>query len=220
VHNIIATSLEAAGLLKSGKKEAGRSPGAVPFGIDVPGIIATALQAAGVLDSSGQGGRAAADNGRGGLVGSGWEGDGWEFLHDDPRAFRGGPILHCRAVSGDAQGTGRRAWSVSRQMSLGPRPELSYVRRISLSAAVNPYTSASFRVLVEDAVVDEVSAIGMEYAETEWTRRAGIDLSRFADRTVTVTLEATAASNVPSAVVAEVWLDEIAVDNATEVEQV
>ena len=68
--------------------------------------------------------------------------------------------------------------------------------------------------------VDEVSAIGMDYAETEWTRQAGIDLGQFADRTVTLTLEVAATSNVSSEVFAKVWLDEITVGNAKEVEQV
>jgi hypothetical protein len=60
----------------------------------------------------------------------------------------------------------------------------------------------------------------MDYSETEWTRRAGIDLGQFADRTVTLTLEVAAAANVQSEVFAKVWLDEITVANAAEVEQV
>jgi poly(hydroxyalkanoate) depolymerase family esterase len=221
VHNIIATSLEAAGLLKGGaaKSLRSRASGAAPFGIDVPGIIATALEAAGVLNLS-RGGSAAAGDGRGGLAGSGWEGEGWELLLNDPRAFRGGPMLHGHAASGHAGGVGRKVQSVARKMSLGPRPELSYVRRISLSAAANPYTSASFRILVDGVPVDEVSAVGMDYAETEWTRRAGIDLGQFADRNVTLTLEVAATSNVRSEVCAQVWLDEVTVENAAEVEQV
>ena len=218
VHNIIATSLEAAGLLKGGSARA-RASGAAPLGIDVPGIIATALEAAGVLNPSRER-SPAAGVGRGGLAGSGWDGEGWELLLNDPGAFRGGPMLHGQATSGDAGGVGRKARSALRQMSLGPRPELSYVRKVSLSAAANPYTSASFRILVDGVPVDEVSAVGMEYAETEWTRRAGIDLGQFADRTVTLTLEVAAAANVQSEVFAKVWLDEITVANAAEVEQV
>ncbi len=185
----------------------------------MPGIIATALEAAGVLNPSRER-SPAAGAGRGGLAGSGWDGEGWELLLNDPGAFRGGPMLHGQATSGDAGGVGRKARSASRKMSLGPRPELSYVRKVSLSAAANPYTSASFRILVDGVPVDEVSAVGMEYAETEWTRRAGIDLGQFADRTVTLTLEVAAAANVQSEVFAKVWLDEITVANAAEVEQV
>lgn len=217
VHNIIATSLEAAGLLKSGTKESARARGAAPFGIDVPGIIATALEAAGVLDRS-RGSVPGAGGSGGGLAGSGWEGDGWAQLQDDRQSFRGGPMLHGQVVSGDAGGIGRRVRTASRRMALGSRPELSYVRRISLSAAANPYTSASFRVLIDGVPVDEVSAVGMDYAETEWTRRAGIDLGQFAGRTVTLTLEVAAAASVQSEVYAKVWLDEITVGNATAAE--
>lgn len=219
VHDIIATSLEAAGLLKGGERESGRARGAAPFGVDVPGIITTALEAAGVLDLS-RGSAPGAAGSRGGLGGSGWEGGGWELLHDDPHAFRGGPMLHGEVTSGDAGGVGRKVRAASRRMTLGPRPELSYVRKIDLRAAANPYTSASFRILVDGVPVDEVSAVGMDYAEAEWTRRAGIDLEQFADRTVTVTLEVAAASNVQSEVSAKVWLDEIAVGTATEMEPV
>jgi feruloyl esterase len=217
VHGIIATSLEAAGLLKggSGQGASSRSQSGAPFGIDVPGIIATALEAAGVLNASRAGPPPA-----GGLAGSGWEGEGWELVLNDPRAFRGGPMLHGQAVSGDANGVGRKVRSVSRRMSFGPRPELSYVRRMSLRAAANPYTSASFRILVDGVPVDEVSATGMDYAETEWTRRAGIDLAQFADRAVILTLEAAATSNVRSEVGAEVWIDEVTVGTATEMEPV
>ena len=223
VHGIIATSLEAAGLLKVGSAQgkASRAQGTMPLGIDVPGIIATALEAAGVLNASREASTVAGGgDGRSGLAGSGWDGEGWEFVLNDPQAFRGGPMLFGQATSGDAGGVGRKVRSVSRRMSFGPRPELSYVRRIALSAAANPYTSATFRVLVDGVPVDEVSAIGMDYAETEWTRRAGIDLGQFADRTVTLTLEVAATSNVHSEVLAKVWVDEVTVGTAKEVEQV
>ena len=223
VHGIIATSLEAAGLLKGGTSQ-GRSPRAqsgMPFGIDVPGIIATALEAAGALAASRDGAPNAPSAGTNGLARSGWDGAGWELLVNDPRAYRGGPMLYGQVSSGDSEGVGRRVRSVSRQMSLGPRPELSYVRRLNLSAAANPYTSASFRVLVDGVPVDEVSALGMDYAETEWTRRACcIDLAQFADRTVTLTLEVTANANVRSDVFAKAWVDEITVRTAVEVEEV
>jgi hypothetical protein len=215
VHKIIATSLEAAGLLKGGSRNASRTAGTAPFGVDVPGIVATALEAAGVLDGSR---KAGTGDGEGSLAGSGWEGAGWEFMHDQTRAFRGGPMLHARVLSGDAASVGRQVRSASRRMTLGASPELSYVRRIDLAANANPYAAASFRVLVDGVPVDEASALGMNYAETEWTRRAGIDLRQFAGRTVTVTLEVAATANARSEVCAEVWLDEITVENAAAVE--
>jgi feruloyl esterase len=223
VHGIIATSLEAAGLLKKGASDelkASRAQGGgAPLGIDVPGIIATALEAAGALNSS-RAGPLGAGIGKRDLASFGWEGKGWDLLVNDPRAFRGGPMLYGHASSGIEDGLGRKVQSVSRQMSLGARPELSYVRRISLGASANQFTSASFRVLVDGVPVDEVSSIGMDYAETEWTRRAGIDLGQFANRTVTLSLEVVATSNVRSEVFAKAWIDELTVGTAREVEEV
>jgi hypothetical protein len=130
VHGIISASLEAAGLLKAGRSR--RTDSTAPLGIDVPGIISTALEAAGVLKGVAS---ARVRRGReGSLKAAGWEGSGWELLLDDPRAFRGGSMLHGHASSGDRGALGARAQSISRQVKLGPQPELSYVRRLDLSA--------------------------------------------------------------------------------------
>jgi hypothetical protein len=94
---------------------------------------------------------------------------------------------------------------------LGQRPQLSYVRRLNLSAAVNDYTQARFSVLVDGLTVDEVSAVGMEHTEAEWMQRSGIDLAPFANRTVTLTLEVAANSNVCNEVVAKAWVDRVKV---------
>jgi len=147
---------------------------------------------------------------------SGWQGAGWELLLDDPRAFRGGSMLHGQVSSGEGGAVGPRAQSTSRRIKLGARPELSYVRRLDLSAAVNDYTSASFRVLIDGVVVDEVTAIGMAHQESEWLRPPAIDLSRFADRTVTLTLEVAAYSNLYSTVYAKAWVDQISIHNAVD----
>jgi len=53
----------------------------------------------------------------------------------------------------------------------------------------------------------------MDYAEAEWTPRTGIDLSRFAGRTVTVTLEVTANSNICLEVFAKSWIAGLAVED-------
>ncbi|HND55986.1 MAG TPA: hypothetical protein PLV92_26400, partial [Pirellulaceae bacterium] len=213
VHGIISASLEAAGLLKPGDRSR-RSGSSVPLGIDVPGIISTALEAAGVL--KGIADRAAGTSATATWKTGGWDGSGWELLVGDARAFRGGSILYGCASSGDEGAIGPRAHSISRRFSLGARPELSYVRRLDLSAAVNDHTSASFRVLVDGVVVDEVTAIGMVHRETEWLRQSAIDLRRFADRTVTLTLEVAACSNLYSPVYAKAWIDEITLHNAVE----
>ncbi len=139
------------------------------------------------------------------------------MLHADPRAFRGGSMLYGCVSSGEGGTVGARTQAISRRLTLGERPELSYVRRLDLSAAVNDYTSASFRVLVDGVVVDEVTAIGMLHQETEWLRRPAIDLARFADRTVVLTLEVAACANVYSAVHARAWVDEITIHSAVDV---
>ncbi|WP_300337819.1 PHB depolymerase family esterase [Accumulibacter sp.] len=211
VHGIISASLQAAGLLKAGN----RPRSTAPLGIDVPGIISTALEAAGVLKGLGQRPASAARDGT--LHNAGWEGAGWDLLHDDPRAFRGGSMLYGHASSGDSGAVGARAQSISRRIALGPRPGLSYVRRLDLSAAVNDYTSASFRVLVDGIVVDEVTAIGMVHQENEWLRQSAVDLARFANRTVTLTLEVAAYSNIYSTVYAKAWVDQVTVSNAVDV---
>ncbi|HQC81003.1 MAG TPA: PHB depolymerase family esterase [Accumulibacter sp.] len=212
VHGIISASLEAAGLLKSGST-ARRSGGNAPMGIDVPGIISTALEAAGVLKDVS---RQAAGNAEMVLQTAGWEGNGWEVLRDDPRAFQGGPMLHGSVVSGDGGAIGARVGAISRQIRLGARPELSYVRRLDLRASANDYTSASFRVFIDGVIVDEVTAIGMAHQENEWLRQASIDLSRFANRTVTLTLEVAAYANTYNTVVAKAWVDQIAIQNAVD----
>ncbi|MCM8612792.1 PHB depolymerase family esterase [Accumulibacter sp.] len=214
VHGIISASLEAAGLLKSGTT-AGRAGSGAPLGIDVPGIISTALEAAGALKSVSQR-AAAATTPAARLQAAGWEGDGWDLLRDDPRAFRGGSTLHGHASSGERGALGPHAHSISRRIELGPRPELSYLRRLDLSAAVNDYTSASFRILIDGIVVDEVTAIGMLHQESEWLRQSGIDLARFANRTVTLTLEVAAYSNTYSTVHASAWVEQVVIEDAVD----
>ncbi|QKS29430.1 MAG: PHB depolymerase family esterase [Candidatus Accumulibacter similis] len=214
VHGIISASLEAAGLLKSGAT-ASRPTSGAPLGIDVPGIISTALEAAGALKAVSQR-SAAASTPAARLQAAGWEGSGWEMLLDDPRALGGGSMLYGHASSGERGALGPHAHSISRRIELGPRPELSYLRRLDLSAAVNDYTSASFRILIDGIVVDEVTAIGMLHQESEWLRQSGIDLARFANRTVTLTLEVAAYSNIYSSVHASVWVDQVLIENAVD----
>jgi hypothetical protein len=112
---------------------------------------------------------------------------------------------------------GKKVRSTSRKVSLGRCPELSYVRRLNLNAAVNDYTSASFCVLVDGTPVDEASAVGMEHVEEEWLQRSDIDLGRFADQTVTLTFEVTASSNVCSEVSAQAWVDRIRIKSVSPV---
>jgi hypothetical protein len=215
VHGIVRKSLEAAGLIKEGAQsgEGARRLGGMPFGLDIPGIIGTSLEAAGVFRES----VADTDTRRSGkeTADSGWEGEGWQLLANDPGTFRDGPMLFGQVSSGQECDVGKKVRSTSRKVSLGPRPELSYVRRLNLNAAVNDYTSASFSVLVDGTPVDEASAVGMEHVEAEWLQRSDIDLSRYADRTVTLTFEVTANANVCSEVSAKAWIDRIRIKSVS-----
>ena len=214
VHGIVRKSLEAAGLVKGAAADNGsRGGGGMPFGIDVPGIIGTSLEAAGVLKGSAA--NSDSDPSEKETADPAWEGEGWELLANDPGAFRDGPMLFGKVSSGRECEVGKQVRSMSRKVSLGPLPELSYVRRLNLNAAVNDYTSASFSVLVDGTPVDEASAVGMEHVEAEWLQRSDIDLSSYADRTVTLTFEVAANSNVCSEVSAQAWVDRIRIKSVS-----
>jgi poly(hydroxyalkanoate) depolymerase family esterase len=148
----------------------------------------------------------------GALTGSGWEADGWELVADNASAA--GPLLFGYASSGVGGDVGNKIRSVWRRMPLGQNPMLSYVRKLDLSASANILTSASFTVSVDGVPVDEVSAVGMDYAEAEWTERADVDLAPFAGRTVTLSFEVAANSNVCMEVFARAWLRGVTVRNA------
>jgi poly(hydroxyalkanoate) depolymerase family esterase len=217
LREIIATSLKAAGLLK-GIGEASSAPGGGSSqgteegrigGIDIASILAKSFEAAGLLNA-----RRDVPSVAGGLAGSGWEGDGWQLTTGTGEGCGDGPVLFGYASSGTGGAFGKTVRLVSRPFSLGPRPKLSYVRRLNLNAAVNILTTANFRVLVEGVLVDEVSAVGMDYEEASWTERVDIDLARFAGRTVTLTFEVAANSNVFIEVFAKAWVGGITVQEA------
>ena len=215
VHGIVRKSLAAAGLVTDRARDAAgaRRGSSMPFGIDVPGIIETSLEAAGVL--GGQAPNSDAEAPAKGTENARWEGEGWSLLADDPGAFRDGPLLFGEVSSGQECDVGKKVRSMSRRVALGPRPELSYVRRLRLNAAVNDFTSASFCVLVDGIPVDEASAVGMEHVESEWLQRSDIDLAQFADKTVTLTFEVAANSNVCSEVSAKAWVDRIRIKSVS-----
>ncbi len=178
-------------------------------GIDIASILAKSFEAAGLVNA-----RRDVPSEVGGLAGSGWEGDGWQLTTDIREGRGDGLVLFGYASSGTGGTFRKTVRLVSRQFSLGPRPKLSYARRLNLSAAVNILTTAKFRVLVEGAPVDEVSAVGMDYEEASWTERADIDLTQFAGRTVTLTFEVAANSNVFIEVFAKAWVGGITVQDA------
>ncbi|MBK8909442.1 MAG: PHB depolymerase family esterase [Rhodospirillales bacterium] len=221
VQDIIAKSFEAAGLLKGERGVRRGRPSGAPLGIDIPGILATSFEAAGLLkgarSSAESQTRVAADAAAQppqGPSGSGWEGRGWEALAGEGGPAGGGPLLFGHAVSGAGSEVGNRVRTVSCRMTLGDSPRLSYARRLDLNAAVNMFTKAAFTVLVDGIVVDEASAVGLDYAEPEWIEQAEVDLARFAGRTATVSFEVSARSNVYAEVSAKAWLRDIKVIDA------
>ncbi|MBK8176537.1 MAG: PHB depolymerase family esterase [Rhodospirillales bacterium] len=221
VQGLIEKSLETAerfaalGEKRSG--QAGSGPGARPSGrgtiggIDVQSILTKSFEAAGLLHPRGDGpsrpGRTVD------IAGSGWEGDGWQLLDDADRGPGGGRVLFGYASSGVNCDIGNKVMVASRTLTLGGSPQLSYQRKLSLDAAINILTTASFSVLVDGIPVDEVSVRGMEFSEDEWTLRGGIDLARFAGRNVTLTVELAANSNVCIEVAAKAWITGITIED-------
>nr|VFJ95151.1 MAG: esterase, PHB depolymerase family [Candidatus Kentron sp. LFY] len=215
VQGIISKSLGmAGGILKDAGLGAGgpastgsKSGSGDVFGIDVQGIVDKSLEMAGALAEAHKTSQTD-EEGK-----SRWQGEGWELIPHSSRASSSAlsdePLLFGYASSGNDCDMGSKVRSISRQVLLGPHPSLSYIRRLHLNAAVNEYTKARFSVLVDGLPVDEVSATGMKHAETEWTQRSNIDLAPFADRTVTLTFEVSAHSNVCNEVSAKAWVDRV-----------
>lgn len=202
IPGIIGTSLEAAGLLKGGRNLA-QNRGATIGGVDIGAILNKSFEAAGLLRPEGEARPAAAP---GGLAAAGWEGDERWQMRDG--------ALHGTVSSGAGCDTGEKLACATQRLVLGETPVLSYRRKLNLKASTNMLTTASFTVLIDGTPVDEVVATGMDYAEAEWTERAAIDLSRFAGRTATLTVELSATSNVCLEVVAEAWVQDLKVSGA------
>jgi feruloyl esterase len=225
VQAILAKSFELAGLAtRLGMSSANAASGGESGrGVDIQAILAKSFELAGLAKGLGEAGgtrdRAGPQENdhrdSGGQAESGWQGEGWQLLAEGLAAGEGeGPVLFGQVSSGIHGDRGNKVRTVSRRMFLGQRPSLSYRRRLDLGAAVNMYTSAAFTVLVDGVVVDEVSTMGMDYAESTWTDRSGIDLAEFADRTVTLSFQVAANANVPANVTAKAWIAGIAVEDA------
>jgi hypothetical protein len=204
-----------------------RSGSETAGGVDIQAILAKSFELAGLAKNLGETAAGGSeppsgneDPNAGGKGETGWEGEGWQLLAEGNGSSAGdavsgdGRALYGEVSSGIGGNGGAKVRSVSRRMFLGQKPSLSYRRRLDLGAAVNMYTSATFAVLVDGVVVDEVSSTGMDYAENVWTERSGIDLAEFADRTVTLTFQVAANSNVCAEVSAKAWIAGIAVEDA------
>ena len=118
-----------------------------------------------------------------------------------------------RASSGIGCAAGLNTQSLTlSNLDLDDNPQITYWRKLNLSASVNFATSASFKVIVDGVTVDEQSVTYANYSESDWTEKT-IDLPSFANQTVDLTFQVQANSNVCLEVSAEAFIDDIALGN-------
>ncbi len=145
---------------------------------------------------------------------TGWTAGGYETSADNHTvAPAGSSSALGYASSGISCATGVRTETLSRSVTLGSNPKLTYWRKLDLMALVNISTTASFKAKVNTTVVDQQVVTYANYAETAWTQRASLDLAAFANQTVTLAFEVSANSNVCIEVWAKAWLDDITISN-------
>ncbi|MFL5348626.1 MAG: PHB depolymerase family esterase [Hyalangium sp.] len=103
-------------------------------------------------------------------------------------------------------------------LALTANPRLTYWRKLDLYGA-NISASAAFKVIVNDGtdhVVDSATKSGLgPLAEATWTQRANIDLSAYANKTVTLKFVATATDTGSNTSRAKAWVDSITVGPAS-----
>jgi poly(hydroxyalkanoate) depolymerase family esterase len=138
----------------------------------------------------------------------GWQANGWQANADNHSPTPGSRSVGGRAASGNGCDLGAKTAVLSTEVDLGEAPQLRYVRKLDLRALVNLFTSASFRVLVDDTVVDEERVVFANYRESDWTERR-VDLSAFANRSMTLSFQLVANSNICWEVSAEAVVDDI-----------
>jgi len=218
VGGIIDNAFELAGIAAGSGRASG--PGTIA-GVDLKGILTKSFETAGLAAGVGSGAGAEPEPETKpdptvpmSDLGGGWRGEAGWALDSGTAAPDGGPVVHGRASSGVDCDTGLHTSTASTALVLGERPALRYARKLNLTAAANMMTKARFRVLVDGIVVDEVIATGIDHAEDGWTERTGIDLARFAERTVTVTVEVGADSNVCRESAAEAWVAGVTAEDA------
>jgi poly(hydroxyalkanoate) depolymerase family esterase len=145
----------------------------------------------------------------------GWTVNGWESNADNVTAASpGGRSAFGYASSGVGCAGGLRTKTLSRSVSLGANPQLGYFRKLDLRAAINIFTRASFRVLVNGTAVDEKTVTNANAVESSWTPRSNISLAAFANQTVTLTFEISANSNVCLEVFAKALIDDVTIGDA------
>nr|WP_244238322.1 PHB depolymerase family esterase [Corallococcus terminator] len=143
---------------------------------------------------------------------AGWSLTGWALDASDQTGSTASKSILGAATA--AFNTVTRTASIS--VALPANPRLTYWRKLDLSGA-NISASAAFRVIVNvggvDTVVDSAVKSGLgTLTEANWTQRANLDLSAFANKNVTlkfvVTVTDTSTNNLSRA---KAWVDSIRV---------
>ncbi|HEX8434861.1 PHB depolymerase family esterase [Archangium sp.] len=141
---------------------------------------------------------------------AGWSLTEWPLDASDQTGMTGSKSILGAATP--AFNTVTRTASVS--VTLTANPRLTYWRKLDLSGA-NTSASASFKVIVNngtDNVVDSVTKSGVgAVSEANWTQRADIDLSAYANRTVILKFVVTGTDTGSNLTRAKAWVDSISV---------
>ncbi len=146
---------------------------------------------------------------------TGWTGD---FIADADNATvgaGGSQSSYGYASSGVSCVGGLKTKSLQRSAVLGSAPRLSYSRKLDLKANTNSSTIARFRVLINGAIVHEKAVTYANYVDSAWQRFDNLDLSAYANQTVTLRFEASAIANVCLEAWAKARVDDILVGNAS-----
>ncbi len=142
-----------------------------------------------------------------------WSNDGFDLVAANATPGPTSQSAHARVTSGDGCDTTLRRASLTRQVDLAPGARLTYRRQLALDAAVNISSHATFRVLIDGAVVDEQAVTFAELAETSWVDRE-LELGEHAGTDRQLVFEVEALSTVCIPVTAEVWLDDLCLVSA------
>jgi poly(hydroxyalkanoate) depolymerase family esterase len=141
---------------------------------------------------------------------AGWSLTEWALDASDQTGTTGSKSLLGSATP--AFNTVTRTASVS--VALAANPRLTYWRKLDLSGA-NTAASAAFRVIVNDGVdtvVDSAVKSGVgALSEANWTQRADINLSAFANKNVIIKFVVTATDTGSNLTRAKAWVDSISV---------
>jgi hypothetical protein len=141
---------------------------------------------------------------------AGWSLTEWALDASDQTGTTGSKSILGSATP--AFNTVTRTASVS--VVLAANPRLTYWRKLDLSGA-NTSASAAFRVIVNDGVdtvVDSVVKSGAgAIAESNWTQRADVNLSAFANKSVIIKFVVTATDTGSNLTRARAWVDSISV---------